>query len=144
MRSTCSRQSILNVLVPIDPVLLSPSAKPPHTFPKPVSHTSFSSGYFDNRLYDVIISPVFECITSAQKCWRFSWECISSIVLVLESWLSFVSLEFVLLHNIHGVLSSFVGIPLRDFQTGVVHKCSSYFHSTHIPCTPFLAGYILL
>ena len=90
MRSTCSGRSILNVLVPIAPVLLSPWAHLPHSFPKPVSHTSFNSRYFDNRLYDVMISPVFGCITGAQKCLRCSWECTSSIVLVLEYWLSFV------------------------------------------------------
>ena len=90
MGSTCSGRSIINMLVPIDPVLLSPWAKLTHSFPKPVSHNSFSSGSFDNQLYDVIISSVFGCITGAQKCWRFSWEWISSIVLVMESWLYFV------------------------------------------------------
>ena len=35
-------------------------------------------------------SPVFGCITGAQKCWRFSWAGISSDILVMESWLSFM------------------------------------------------------
>ena len=34
--------------------------------------------------------PVVECITGAQKYWRFSWEWISSDGLVMESWLSFI------------------------------------------------------
>ena len=99
MRSTCSRRSILNVLVHIAPVLLSPWAKLPHYFPKPVSHTSFSSESFGNRLYGVMISPVFGCITGAQKCWMFSWEWISSIVLVMESWLSFVRGDILFIPN---------------------------------------------
>ena len=90
MRSTCSGRSILNVSVTFAPVLVSPWAKLPHSFPKPLSHTSFSSGYFENRLYDVMSSPVFGCITGAQKCWMFSLEWVSSIVFVMKSWLSFM------------------------------------------------------
>ena len=90
MRNTWSGRSILNVLVPIAPVLLSPWAKLPHYFTKPVSHTSFRSGSFAKRLYDVTISPVFGCITGAEMFLRFSWEQIYSIGLVMESWLSFM------------------------------------------------------
>ena len=90
MSSTWSGQSILNVLVPIAPVILSPWAKLPHYFPKPVFHTSFRSGSFAKRLYDVMSLPVFGCITGAQKCWMFSWEWISFDVLVMKSWLSFM------------------------------------------------------
>ena len=90
MRSTWSGRSIINVLVPIAPVLLSPWAKFPHSFPKPVSHTSFRYESFAKRFQDVIISPIVECITGAQKCWTFSWEWISSDDSVMESWLSFM------------------------------------------------------
>ena len=90
MRITCSGRSILKVSVTFAPVLVPPWAKLPHYFPKPVSHTSLSSGYFDNLLYDVMSSPVLGCIAGAQKCWMFSWEWVSLIVFVMESWLSFV------------------------------------------------------
>ena len=85
MRGTCSRRSILNVLFPIAPVLVSPWANLPQSFPNPVSHTYFSSRSFDNHLNDVTSSPVFGCITVAQNCWMFSWECVSSIVFVMKS-----------------------------------------------------------
>ena len=95
MRSTCSGRSILKVSVPFSPFLVSPWAKLTHSFPKPFSHTSLSSGYFDNFLYDVISSPVIGCITGAQKCWMFSWEWVSSIFFVMESWLSFVRRDII-------------------------------------------------
>ena len=125
MRITCSGRSILNVLVPIAQVLLSLLAKLPHYFPKPVSHTYFGSVSFDNRFYDVMISPIFGCITGAQKCWRFSWEWISSIVLVMESWLSFVRGDILFIPtaaNENTINSSWL-IILGDRNDGIGVPC---------------------
>ena len=60
----------------------------------------------------------------------FVW-CISRQNHLLPGWIvlgvicASTVLECVSLHNIHGVLFSFVGIHLQSFQTGLVHKCSS-------------------
>ena len=67
MMSTCSGRSILKVSVTFAPVLVSLWAKLPDSFPKHVSHTSLSSGSFDNILYDMMSLPVIGCITGAQK-----------------------------------------------------------------------------
>ena len=50
--------SMMSVFVPFAPGLLSPCVNPPHSFPNPVSQTSFNVGSLVNFLYDVIISPV--------------------------------------------------------------------------------------
>ena len=127
MRSICSGRSILNVLVTITPVLVSPWAKLPHTFPKTVSHTSFSYGSFDNRFYDVMSSPVFGCITGAQTILRLSCEWVSSIVLVMESWLSFVrgDILFIPTTTNENAINAYWLIILGILNDGRVVPCST-------------------
>ena len=91
------------------------------------SHTSFISGSYDNRLYDVMISPVLGCITDAQKFWMFSWEWVSSIVFVMESWLSFVrgDIIFIPTADSENVIKASWLIILRVQTEGLGVPCST-------------------
>ena len=72
---------------------------------------------------------VFGFITGAQKYWRLSWEWISSDVLVMESWLSFMRGNIISIPTdsnenaikaswliILGVRNDGLGVPISTFS----------------------------